>query len=206
MLASWLTAWSFATLVSRFYALLAGVFAWTAIFTSQTAPRPTDVIANCLRSLDIPPPQVLLEVSRWVTARSESLTTLALIAAIMSVAWSAGFLWQDPTRFDTARGPATLWLGMVVVLEANGRPALLPIILISLLVAVIVVASNMLAVFFRRRIVPGRAVGDSWAACRTLGAVLAGILTIPFLVPLAILSGLGGVSPARTDARKLDDA
>lgn len=74
MLASWLTAWSFASLVSRFYAFLCGAVALTAMAVAcGVANRPTGRCCG-LGSLDIPSPAAISEVSAWITARRGRLT------------------------------------------------------------------------------------------------------------------------------------
>src|SRR4051794_28252910 len=98
MIESMLSAWSLASLLPRVYTLLASILGeitvvgFLAVKDAPSTERPSDVVAAAFEVVQVPAPPVLASVSRWVQDRSDVLTIIAGIIALVAMARSVSYL------------------------------------------------------------------------------------------------------------------
>lgn len=197
MIETFLSAWSVAGVLSRFYSLLGGTFGITVVGTILgVAGRPTEVVAAVLRAITVRAPESLAKVSEWLTARDSVVTPAAALVAVMALLWSAGFLARNVYDFDRVRGPATAWIALAVMAEAAGSGTVIYAIIWA---AVATGAAFVLSISRHYRSRSGvQNPEQTWLPVRVAVALWAGA-TVTLVLPLiGVLHGLGGVTTPKS--------
>jgi hypothetical protein len=185
------TAWGVAGIVSKVYWLLGGCAAVLLLATpAAEESRPSAALIRLLGWSDAPESQPR-GVADWIQDRGDVVSLVAQSVVVLALLWSAAELFERPNALMDVRGPATAWLGVLVIAEGAG-PGELRSFLIHVAISATLIAGLEFVIHLVRRQIGREASG--WGAATTIGLLIVGICLMPLVPVVALAYAAGGRS------------